>query len=167
MRTISIPVILLGLAYALFAVSLAYAAERLPDVVATHFGGEGVPNGWMSRSGNLLFLVAVAVGVPLLIIGSCAVSRFFPVRTFHVPNRAYWLSSERRCQTTAYMTRHSLWLASWTVLFVTAINLLIVAANSISPPRLSNTALFVMLGIFVAGVGAWSFFFYGHFWRIA
>ena len=44
---------------AVFAVVFViYTTRYLPDLVATHFGGDNRANGWMSREGYLLFMLA-------------------------------------------------------------------------------------------------------------
>src|SRR6266851_2820598 len=73
-----------------------YYASRMPDILATHFGGRGFPNGWQTHSAFLvteLFVVALATvigfGVPAL-LGA------IPVSLMNVPNKEYWFATERR-----------------------------------------------------------------------
>ncbi|HEU4963674.1 MAG TPA: SdpI family protein [Bacilli bacterium] len=50
-----LPLLVFGLVY-----------DRLPERLATHFGVDGQPNGWMDKSDFLLFSVGLLIGVPLL-----------------------------------------------------------------------------------------------------
>ncbi len=167
MKTLWIPAILLGLACGLFLASLVYAADRLPERVATHFDFRGRPNGWMSRPGDLLLIAALGFGVPLLLVGSCVAWRYLPASLVNLPHREYWLAPERRGQTAAYLVRHSLWLACLAVLFITCIHLLVVFANCQPVPQLSIPWFLVSLGCFLAGVGGWIFSLYRRFGAVA
>ena len=40
----------------------------LPDRVATHFGHDGLANGWMSRDGYRAFMLALGTLVPLFVV---------------------------------------------------------------------------------------------------
>src|SRR5437879_3212802 len=87
----------------LFAVLAAYAAihfssyySQLPDVVASHFGAGGAPNGWQTKSvffgffvGSLVLLTFITFGLPRL-IGA------MPIQLVNLPNKNYWLAPERR-----------------------------------------------------------------------
>jgi len=45
------------------AVFIIYTTRYLPDPVATHFGAGNQANGWMSRNGYLLFMLAFLIGI--------------------------------------------------------------------------------------------------------
>ena len=53
----------------LFAAIIGFAGWQyvhydpvLPDIMATHFGGSGTPNGWQSKAGFWQFSFALVVG---------------------------------------------------------------------------------------------------------
>ena len=52
---------------------ISATTDHLPAQIASHFGAGGVPNGWMSRSFYLLFMLAFAVILPLVIVLSMGV----------------------------------------------------------------------------------------------
>jgi len=52
-----------------FILVVLVTLKELPPVVASHFDGAGVPNGWSSRLGYAVLLGAVGALLPLGIIG--------------------------------------------------------------------------------------------------
>ena len=42
----------------------------LPEYIASHFNGVGIPNGFMSHKGYTVFMLAFTVGIPSLILSS-------------------------------------------------------------------------------------------------
>ncbi|MFT7626342.1 MAG: putative membrane protein [Myxococcota bacterium] len=80
------------------------AWETLPERVASHFGGDGVPNGWMQREQFL----GIWIGVTVL-CNSCVALPAISMRTIpdlvSIPNRRFWLSTpERRVRATRVLT---------------------------------------------------------------
>lgn len=146
--------ILAGLYVALFGL-LWWTKDQLPDVVATHFNGSGVPDGWMSREKHLWGMVIFGVLFPGSIVGMCYAARFLPGRFLNVPNREYWTAPERRKEVYDFLFRHSLWLACLGVGFVIGIHWMIVEANERATPELSTGQLMVVIGLFLAGMVAW------------
>jgi len=87
-------------------VFVIYTTSYLPDTVATHFGRGNQANGWMSREGYLFFILSFMIGISTLVsfvVGS--LPRKFPQWT-NVPNRDYWLSTERREESLRYLNAH-------------------------------------------------------------
>jgi uncharacterized membrane protein len=163
MKSLRYSALFLGLAWALFLASLAYAAAQLPEPVASHFGVSGQANGWMSRSAYLMFMAAVGFGLPLFITALSVTTRFVPDALVNLPHKDYWLAPERRAATFGYLGRHSLWLAAMMVVFLTGLNLLTVLANRPPSPHLSNTLVWALAGAFLAGTALWAVALYRHF----
>ena len=72
-----------------------------------------------------------------------------------IPNRNYWLAPERRAATLSALASHACWLGCLLVVFVTAIHFLTVAANAVTPARLSESALIAVMGGFVVAFLLW------------
>ena len=99
-----------------FALLAVYAAAsfgssygRLPQVVASHFNAQGLPNGWEAKgaflsvfAGALVAAAIVGLGVPLLI-------KKLPVQLINLPNKQQWLSPELRDSTLDYMSSWFAW----------------------------------------------------------
>ena len=102
---------------------------RMPDRIATHFGGAGRPNGWMTRAGLGSFDVRFLAFVLAVVIGSALLIRVLPVKLINIPNRDHWFAPERRRQSHARLLGHMLWFACLMVAFIMGVNHLVFLAN--------------------------------------
>ncbi len=167
MKKNAVPFAVLGLLCAGYLIFIAASAPLLPERMATHFGGGGQANGWMSRSADLIFLGGLGVGLPLFFVILALLTGLVPARFVNLPHREYWLSPERRAQTRAYILRQMIWMGCLTVLFLAGIHYSMIRANRLTPPHLPMS-LFLALTIgFLAGVVAWSIVFIRHFLKTA
>jgi hypothetical protein len=164
-KTLRVPSLVLALACIVFVFYLFFSAPLLPDRVATHFAGSGQPNGWMSRSGHLLFTGLFGLGLPLFTAGICYAIRFLPATVISLPRRKHWLAPRRREETFAYLFRHSLWMASLEVGFVAGIHYLVVRANLATPVSLSTAESLGLVVLFAVGAGIWIFTLIRHFMK--
>jgi uncharacterized membrane protein len=149
-------------AHLLFVLLLAIAAiiittttGQLPEQVASHFGGSGAANGSMSRSGYLVFMLAIAIGVPLVVALMVGTLPRMMVKAINIPNREFWLADPRREGTLRFLSAHACWLGSLLVVFTTRIHLLLLAANATQPPRLPGTMFVTLLAAFLVGMAIW------------
>jgi len=123
---------------------IVLTADWLPARVASHFGANGLANGYMARDVYLAFAIGMVVVPPALVGLAIALSlKYFP-QFLNLPDRDYWLAPERRAGTTEYLNGHSAWLAALLGLFALGVHLLVVRANRSVPPQL-ETAPFVVL----------------------
>ena len=132
---------------------VALTASRLPDRVATHFGANGMPNGWMPRSAHMALMIALMAGIPALIAGIFACVRYLPSSLINLPNKDYWLAPERRNESLTWLANAGFWFASLEAVFFIGLHFLVLQANAGSPPKLSD-AIWLMLAIMLGGV-AW------------
>jgi uncharacterized membrane protein len=51
---------------------------QLPDRVATHWGIDGQPNDWMTRTGATLTLCGLQIGVPLFLVAVTSLASRLP-----------------------------------------------------------------------------------------
>jgi hypothetical protein len=146
----------------LFLVPLALAAlfvwqtsERLPAVVATHFGPMGQPNGYMTHSFYLRFMLAFVLLLPWLV--NFALERILaaPNARINLPNREHWLSEAQRGQTIEFLLRHMRWFGLLLAAFLCGVHWLVVSANSVVPPVLDNTRFGIFLGAYLLAVVVW------------
>jgi len=133
-----------------------YYASKMPDILATHFGGRGQPNGWQTHSAFLvteLFVVALATaigfGVPAL-LGS------IPVSLMNLPNKDHWFAPERRATTLASLRASFAWFGCGLLAFLIFVNELVFRANLESPRRLNTTAFVTALFAFLAFTAIWT-----------
>lgn len=156
MKALRTPTVVLVLLYVCFLGYLLYSAGQLPDRVATHFDGQGQPNGWMSRSTHTLFIGGMGILIPLGIVALCYVLRWLPDNLINIPRREYWLAPERRADTVGFLFRSSLWFASEMVIFFTALQALLVRANRLQPVQLETGLLFAVAGFLLVGIIVWA-----------
>ncbi len=164
MKTLRTPTYILRLLYLCFVIYLIFSASQLPERVATHFGVNGQPDGWMSRSSHLLFMAMFGFAFPLFLVGIFYVIRFMP-QGLNIPDRDYWLAPEQRLETFDYLLRQGLWLACMAVCFVIGIHYLIIHANLQRQARLSTPMMLVVSGCFLFGVVVWVTSIIRHFYK--
>lgn len=163
MNRLIIWMIVFGTLCAVFVAGLFGSASLLPERVASHFNAAGQPDGWMAKTTYLWFTLATGLGVPLLMPVLFFVTRFFPDWTINLPNKAYWLSPERRPATQEFVAVQGVIMGSLLLLFFGALHTLTVLANRSDPVRLSGVGMAVALGLFLAAMGLWILFFLRRF----
>jgi hypothetical protein len=130
-------------------------AALLPDAVATHFVGDGRPNGWMTREGYRVFMLLFVTVLPLFVVAMAGwLPRLFPGAA-NIPNRRHWMAPERREAALRLLAAYACWLGSLLVLFIFGIHILLLQANRSVPARLPETAFFGLLGGFALALLAW------------
>jgi uncharacterized membrane protein len=147
---------------ALFPVAMIAAAgyivataPGLPEHVATHFGGSGAADAWMTRAGYVRFMLVFVVVLPALLVAAIGLlPRLFP-QWVNVPNRAYWLAPERRDDSLAFLLVHACWFGVLMEVFVAALHALLLHANATSPPRLPTLPFVAFLAAFLAALAVW------------
>jgi hypothetical protein len=165
---LAVPIIVLACCYVSFFGYIASSYNELPVRVASHFGIDGKPNGWMSRDACIAFNAGIAVIVPVIIIGTMAGAGKIPVSFINLPHKEYWLAPERRKDALATLLRFSLWLAILTVLLLTAMHWMMVRANTPNAKGQLDTGTFWMVfGGFLAATISWIVLLVRHFSKIA
>jgi len=130
-------------------VQYAYYAPRLPEIIGSHFGGNGTVNSWQTKTAffttELLVVVLAAVigfGIPR-IIGA------MPVSLINLPNKGFWLAPERREETLSYLQMHMAWFGCALLAFLLLVMELVYRANLERPPRLNSAAFIPALVAFL------------------
>jgi uncharacterized membrane protein len=111
-------------------------APLLPDQVASHFDGTGMPNGWASKQAFFLLMLAVVGGNVALFLGLPQLITRIPLATISLPNRSYWLAPERRRATLRALERQLLLFGIATTTFLAIVFQLVIIANLRPTPRL-------------------------------
>jgi len=136
-------------------VFIIYTTRYLPDSVVTHFGAGNQANGWMSRAGYLLFMLAFLIGVSVLVsfvVGT--LPRKFPHWT-NIPNRDYWLSPARREESLRYLSARGKRLGCLIVMMMLGMHYVILKANHIQPPALPGPTFSAVLFGFALALIWW------------
>ena len=151
-----------GISFASFGVLLVAAlvaipltASVLPPEVASHFGIDGTPNGFMPRGAYLLLMTGLSVGLPLIIVGSLAWRVQRDPNRLKVPNRDYWFAPERRAQSAAFLVVHMTRIGSALIVLMGYVHALVVRANLLHPPHLEPARLLAGVAVFIVATLAW------------
>jgi uncharacterized membrane protein len=150
------------LAWLVFMLCLSIAAifivattGELPDHVASHFGPGNTANGFMTRGGYLVFMLAFALVLPIFVAAMVGLLPRVRTNSINIPHRAHWLEPKRREATLNALSAHGAWLGSLIALFIVAIHYVVLVANRISPPRLPADLFRILLIAFLVGIALW------------
>ena len=132
------------------------SALVLPERVAIHFAWGGAADGWASRLESTLLTVGLDTLLFLSFWFSPALLRWTPTKWVNLPNRAYWLSPERREATIARFSRRLWAFGTALFLFLLAVGLLTLKANRADPVRLDQPLFLVALTLLLAYTLYWT-----------
>jgi hypothetical protein len=138
------------------AMQARFYAAKMPEIVATHFGGQGTPNGWQTHWA-FYFTALFAVGLATLFgFGVPSLIGVLPVSLVNVPNKEYWFAPERRESTLAYFRKSFAWFGCVLLGFLIFVNELVFRANLARPRQLNSTAFLAALFVFLGFTAAWT-----------
>jgi uncharacterized membrane protein len=147
-----------ALCLALNTLYIQALAAGLPERVATHFGFDGRPDGWMSRAGFTRFAVAFPVAIALFVLGLGYCARYTDPNSLHVANAAYWRSSEHYVQACDRLLAALGVLVGGLTVFLAFVWHVMARAQTQEPVRIDKSALIVAalpFAVFVAGWCIW------------
>jgi hypothetical protein len=156
--------ILLALYLASFG-QLAWYLPRMPAVMATHYDGAGVPNGFMTPG--------TALGVQLFVLASLAfgfvllpafLSRFGS-NLINIPNRQYWTAPDRKAATMVSLRSRLELMGCAALALVIVVSECNFRANLNPPARLALWPLAGALAGFLGFMAAWTVSLYRRFRR--
>lgn len=127
----------------------------LPERAATHFDGQGAPDGWMNAAAFLWSFAGLGLAASLLTVGLCYAARFLPARFLNVPNAAFWRRPENHRRACDRLLTATLWFGSGLLLWMAVVLRLVVAANQTSPPHLNGSHLMIATAVFLAFTLVW------------
>ena len=135
----------------------------LPPRVASHFNFEGVADGFMARSDYLMLMTGLGLGIPVLLIAVTVVLPYLMPNRLRIPSRDYWIAPERRRQTLSTIMTTGLLMASAVTAFMIAVHLLVVEANSRTPPHMETSALITLVALLIVAILISQFFLWRRF----
>ena len=141
--------------YAGYLALVLASSAQLPERVATHFGGEGRANSWMSRQGYLAFEAVFPLVLGLFMAGTSSLVSLFPARFVNLPRKDFWLAPERRALTAGILRSRMMWLACLMTLFFGGLHALTLEANRVQPPQLPMGGLLAIVMAFLIAVMLW------------
>jgi hypothetical protein len=164
-RGLRLPLTVLALSCVGFVAYVLLTMEQLPPRVASHFNGQGIANGWMTRSTHICWMIGFGIGVPGFIVALLSILRLFGGTGLNIPRRKYWLAPERRQATFDFMITRAAWLACAFVVFSAGLHRLIIAANTRHPAFLPNQQSWLLGGLMLAAIAVWAISLVLHFLR--
>jgi uncharacterized membrane protein len=96
----------------------AYYYPLLPDTVASHFGRSGKPDAWSSKLFFVNFYLITIGIIVILFPGIGSGMSKMPDSLINLPNKDYWLSPERRQETSESLSQYFYWFGSATLLLM-------------------------------------------------
>ena len=115
----------------------------LPDQVAIHFRGSGVPDAWASKWANALLFVAMQIPLFALCLSVGRLTLNIPARWVSLPNKNYWLKPENRAELEARISALMEEFGFVLFVFLFIVGLLTLDANLRDPVQL-NEPLFLL-----------------------
>ncbi len=139
---------------------------RLPEKMASHFGFNGMPNGWMPRDA---FFVVMLIVVGLTVLMTFLTPRLIAARPdnqINLPHKSYWLAPAHREETFRFIGAQMAWFGCAVLFIVLFGTSLAIRANFSPDGRFDNGTMFkVMVGFIVLTI-LWMARFIRHFFRI-
>ena len=148
---------------ALSAAFIAVTAGQLPALVASHFDSRSGADAWLTRGNYLLLMLALAILLPLVIVGFIALVGRTAPRLINLPHRAYWLSEARREQTLATLLSFGCAQGAVLTVFAAALHYVILLAHTSAPPQLPGAVFVAVLLALLAAMVAWTIALYVRF----
>ena len=115
----------------------------LPDQVAIHFRGSGVPDAWASKWANALLFVAMQIPLFALCLSVGRLTLNIPARWVSLPNKNYRLKPENRAELEARISALMEEFGFVLFVFLFIVGLLTLDANLRDPVQL-NEPLFLL-----------------------
>src|SRR5678816_209797 len=104
----------------------------------------------MRRATYTLLMLGLVILVPSLVAATNLLVRVLPPQFVNLPNKRYWLAPERRAASLEALGGLGLRFAIALAVFLCFVHWLVVQANTVQPPRLSEPWFLASLAVFGA-----------------
>ena len=127
----------------------------MPARVATHFGLDGQPDGWMSRAGFQRFAIVFPCVLAAFCVGLGYSARYLDPSTLHVQNPEYWQQPAHYAEACDRLTEALAALSIAMVGLFALVWRLVVRAQRFSPPRMDPKGLALATIPFMVFLAGW------------
>ena len=130
--------------------------SQLPNVVASHFDGRGVANGWQTKPA--FFIVFVGVSVLAAVIGFVIprIISAMPPQLINLPNKQYWLAPDQLAETQAFLSNYFAWFGCAVFLLIILTFDYAIQSNLQPENRPDVSRMWYTLASFLAFVAVWT-----------
>jgi uncharacterized membrane protein len=135
---------------ALAAFQMIHYYPLMPGTMVVHFGTSGAPNGWSARPVFIATFGATEALIVLLGLALPSLIGRIPADFINIPNRQYWLASERRDESVSFIRTQVMWMETATLVFLMAIAQIIFTLNLSGAPRRLPGDFWIVAVAFVA-----------------
>jgi len=127
----------------------------LPDHVAIHFRGGGVPDAWASKWANALVFLLIELPLFALFLSASRFTFNLPAKWINLPNKDYWLKQDNRAELEARFgaLMHEFGFILFVLLFI--VGVLTLDANLSNPVQLNEPLFLVFFIAFMLYVPYW------------
>src|SRR5262245_61072127 len=163
---LSVPRLVFVLLLAGVVLQIASYYPRVPEVMASHFGADGRPNGWSTRTTFFGLYAGGAAIAALISLGAPWLLRVAP-RWVNLPHKSYWLAPERRSRTESFFAAGFAWFGCAMLALLLAVMELALRANLGASRRLDPAMVWLVLAGFALFLAVWLTVFLSRFYRPA
>ena len=132
-----------------------YYFFMLPDVVANHFGNNGLANGWMSNWANLMVSSLTFTINSMVFLSAPYIFKKTPIKFISFPKKEYWLAPERKDKSIISISIWIYFFGLATNVFFIVIFHLVFLANDKKPPGIDENIFFILLITYFVITGTW------------
>jgi len=144
--------LLMAMVYLTIGARVALVWDRLPPMMASHFGLDGKPDNWMPRASFFGLMLALCCGLPALFLFSGKWMRLIPSRLINIPNRDYWLTPERTQEGMGKLASFMSWYGLALSVFMVFVLELTIRSNLSRAPLNSLAMLLGLGGLFAVSI---------------
>ena len=138
---------------------------QLPDVVASHFDGRGVPNGWQTKPAFFGLFAAVSVLIAIIGFGIPRIIASVPPQLINLPNKRYWLAPEHLAETMAFLKAYFAWFGC-AVFLIMILTFDYAIQSNLHPDRRPDVSrMWYILAGFLAFLVVWIIWMFTRFGR--
>jgi uncharacterized membrane protein len=148
-RSIFLGLIVIG------AVQAHYYAQRMPEVIASHFGNAGMANGWQSKSAFFITELGLIIAASVVTFGAPLITALLPASAINLPNKEFWLAPDRREYILSYFRAQFAWFGCALLAFLLFVMQLVFRANLQPPPQLETSAFVPAIPLFLTFMAVW------------